>query len=85
MVSDPVIVALITGVCAVIGQWLISRAQNEKRKEEEIIRDERIEMRLQAVERKLDLHNGYAEKFSDIGRDIAVIKNEIKNLEKFGG
>lgn len=85
MVSDPIIVALITGVFAVIGQWLISRAQNEKRKEEEIIRDERIEMRLQAVERKLDLHNGYAEKFSDIGRDIAVIKNEIKNLEKFGG
>ena len=80
--SDPVLVALITGLCAVVGQWLISRSQNEKRKEDEIERDTRLEMRLQSVERKLDEHNGYAKRFAEIQTDIAVIKNDIKNLYK---
>ena len=35
--SEPVLIALITGLCAVVGQWLISRSQNEKRKVEEAI------------------------------------------------
>lgn len=80
--SDVVIVALITGVCSVIGQWLISRSANEKRKVEEAVRDARLEDRLKAVERKLDVHNGYAEKFTEISTDIAVIKNDIKTLYK---
>lgn len=80
--SDPVLIALITGACAVIGQWLISRSQNEKRKEEEIERDTRLEMRLQSVERKLDEHNGYAKRFGEISTDIAVIKNDIKHLRE---
>ena len=80
--SDPVLVALITGLCAVVGQWLISRSQNEKRKEDEIERDTRLEMRLQSVERKLDEHNGYASKFASIQTDIAVIKSGLKHLRE---
>ena len=78
--SDPVLVALITGLCAVVGQWLISRSQNEKRKVDEAIRDARLEDRLKSVEKKLDEHNGYAQRFSIIQTDIAVIKNDIKTL-----
>ncbi len=80
--SDVVIVALITGICSVIGQWLISRNQNEKRKIEDAVRDARLEDRLKSVEKKLDEHNGYAEKFTSISTDIAVIKNDIKTLYK---
>ena len=80
--SDIVIVALITGICSVIGQWLISRNQNEKRKIEDAVRDARLEDRLKSVENKLDEHNGYAEKFTSISTDIAVIKNDIKTLYK---
>lgn len=78
--SDTVLVALITGLCAVVGQWLISHSQNEKRKQDEIERDTRLEMRLQSVEKKLDEHNGYAQRFATIQTDIAVIKNDIKTL-----
>lgn len=80
--SDIVVVAIITGVCSVIGQWLISRNANEKRKVEDAVRDARQEDRLKEIEKKLDIHNGYAEKFSEIGMDIAVIKNDIKTLYK---
>lgn len=80
--SDPVLIALITGLCAVVGQWLISRSQNEKRKVDDAIRDARLEDRLKSVEKKLDEHNGYASRFAEIQTDIAVIKNDIKNLYK---
>lgn len=82
--SDPVLVALITGLCAVVGQWLISRSQNEKRKVDEAIRDARLEDRLKSVEKKLDEHNGYASRFAEIQTDIAVIKNDIKTLYRKG-
>ena len=78
--SDPVLIALITGLCAVVGQWLISRSQNEKRKVDDAIRDARLEDRLKSVEKKLDEHNGYASRFATIQTDIAVIKNDIKTL-----
>lgn len=77
-----ILVAVIAGGCSVFGQWLISRKQNKERATAEAVRDARLEDRLVAVEKKLDLHNGYAEKFSDIGKDIAVIKNDIKTLYK---
>lgn len=79
-VSDVVIVAIITGVCSVVGQWLISRSANEKRKVDEAVRDARLEDRLKSVEKKLDEHNGYAARFAEIQTDIAVIKNDIKTL-----
>ena len=80
--SDAIIVALITGVCAVLGQWIITRGQAQKRKTDEAVRDARLEDRLKSVEKKLDEHNGYASKFGEISVDIAVIKNEIQNLQR---
>lgn len=80
--SDVVIVAIITGICSVIGQWLISHNANVKRREDEAVRDARLQDRLESVEKKLDEHNGYAAKFADIQTDIAVIRNDIKTLYK---
>ena len=36
------------------------------------------------IEEKLDIHNGYAEKLTDIAKRIAVIENDIKTLYKKG-
>ena len=51
---------------------------------EDAIKEQRLEFRLKSIENKLDTHNGYAEKLGDIQTDIAVIKNDIKNLYKKG-
>ena len=80
--SDAVIVALITGLCAVVGQWLISRKQAEDKRNEDIERETRLDERLKGVEKRLDMHNKYAEKFGEIQTDIAVIKNEIRNIKE---
>ena len=83
--SEGVLIALITGLCAVVGQWLISHNQNEKRKVDDAVRDAKLEDRLQRVENQLSIHNHYAERFAEIGTDIAVIKNDIKTLYKEKG
>ena len=80
--SDIVIVAIITGICSVIGQWIISHNANEKRKIEDAVRDARLDDRLVGVEKRLDTHNNYAEKIGDIQRDISVLATEIKNLKE---
>ena len=83
--SEGIWIAIITGAFAVIGQWLISRSQNEKRKIEDAVRDARLDDRLSGVEKRLDEHNNYAARFSEIQTDIAVIKNDIKTLYKEKG
>lgn len=83
--SDAVIVAIITGACAVIGQWLISRQQTTKRKIDDAVRDAKLDDRLAGVEKRLDEHNNYASRFTEIQTDIAVIKNDIKTLYKERG
>lgn len=80
--SEAVIVALITGICAVVGQLIITRQQTAKRRIDEAVRDAKLDDRLARIEERLDSHNSYAEKFVAFGTDIAVIKNDIKTLYK---
>lgn len=70
MVSDVIIVAIITGICSVIGQWLLSRE-----------REIRLDERLKSVEKKLDEHNSYAQKFETIQIDIAKISTKLESVE----
>ena len=56
--------------------------QEEQRRKDEAVRDAKLEMWMRGVEEKLELHNGYAQKLSEIQTDIAVIKNDIKTLYK---
>ena len=79
---ESIIVAIITGVFAVIGQLLISRNQASKRKVDDAVRAAKLDERLARIEERLDSHNSYAEKFTQFGTDIAVIKNDIKTLYK---
>ena len=80
--SETIVVAIITGICAVFGQWLITRQQTAKRRIDEAVRDAKLDDRLGRIEERLDSHNSYAEKFVEFGTDIAVIKNDIKTLYK---
>ena len=79
--SEAIIIAIIAALGSVFGQWLISRKQSQDRAIAEAERETRLDMRLQGVEKRLDEHNNYASKIGGIQTDIAVIKNDIKNLK----
>ena len=80
--SEAIIIAIIAALGSVFGQWLISRKQSQDRAIAEAERETRLDMGLQGVEKRLDDHNNYASKIGSIQTDIAVIKNEIKNLKE---
>ena len=91
--SDTVITALIMTAGTVICQILINANNRKKRKAEsdeenkqkaveKAVKDEKLETRLAGIEHKLDIHNGYAEKLTNIEKSMAVIENDIKTLYK---
>ena len=80
---NPTVVAALIGAAASIIVNLISAwQQNSRRRIEESIREARLEERLKSIEKKLDEHNGYAQKIGGIQQDIAYIKGK---MEKAGG
>ena len=79
---EAIIVAVITGACAVVGQLIISSAQAKAREADRIIRDAEVQLRLKTIEEKLDIHNGYAEKLGEIAVEMAEIRTEIKNIKE---
>lgn len=87
--SDVVLAALIGAAASIVVNLITLIGQNNKRKTDEAVKDERLENRLKNIEKKLETHNNYAEKLEGIQKDmgeiqtdIAVIKNEISNLQR---
>lgn len=90
-----VLAALISALAAIIVGAINAQSQRKKftselkerdieREKAEAVRDAKLEMWMKAVDKKLDQHNGYAERFSEIGEDIAAIKADVKNLYRKG-
>lgn len=86
-----VLAAALSALAAIVVGVLNNRSQRKKfadelhardieRDKAEAVRDAKLEMWMQTVDKKLDSHNGYAERFSEIGEDIAAIKADVKNL-----
>lgn len=86
--SDAVLVGLISVAGSIIVQLIVSQnraresdaalARHEQKQQDSI---DKINEWMVKVDKKLDIHNGYAEKFGDIQKDIEVIKTTIKFKE----
>ena len=83
---ESIAVAIITGVLAVLGTYVGNVAITRKKTREDAIREAKREQeltdRLDQLEKKVDEHNGYAKRFEEIGKDIAVIKTELGFIRK---
>ena len=83
---ENIAVALITGVLAVLGTYVgnvtISRKKTREQAIRDAKRDQELTDRLDRLEKKVDEHNGYAKRFEEIGKDIAVIKTEVSFIRK---
>jgi peptidoglycan hydrolase CwlO-like protein len=83
---ESVIVAIITGILAVLGTYVGNVTISRKKSREDAIRDAKKEQklndRLDRLENKVDEHNNYGKKFGEIQNDIAIIKTKIEILGK---
>lgn len=92
--NDAVLVGLISASGAIVSQIIISYSKTKEtnatlaaheQKQQDAI--DNIHTELAEVKKRLDSHNGYAEKFANASKDIAVtqkdvefIKEQLKNL-----
>jgi hypothetical protein len=83
---EGIVVAIITGVLAVLGTYVGNVTISRKKSREDAVREARREQnltdRLDRLEKKVDEHNGWGEKIGDIKQDIAIIKTEVEILRK---
>lgn len=70
--------ALIGSITSIIIFLLTNWSQNQKRRIEDAAREAKLEERLKSIEKKLDTHNGYAEKIGSMEQNIAYIKGKIE-------
>ena len=78
MEFESILVAVITGVFAVIGQYLIARENKRKSDTEQAVKDALMAQRLDTIETKLDEHNGYAKRFEEVAVSLAELRTELK-------
>lgn len=87
--NPTVLAAMITGVvtlsvCLINNyfqnrKWKTEQEEREhKQKEEQAIRDAKLEMKLSSIEKKLDEHNGYADKIGSIEQNLAYIRGKME-------
>lgn len=78
-IMNPTVQAALIGsitsiIVCLLGFW----NQNRKRRELEIERDTKLDMTLASIERKLDEHNGYADKIGSIEQNLAYIRGKLE-------
>lgn len=82
MMSDAIIVALISACATVLAQLAIN-AQNKKEMSiTQAVRDKDVDDRLKVIEEKLEAHNSYAEKFATLTTTIVAMQKDIEYLKE---
>lgn len=83
-----IIVAIISCLGGIIGAFLAVRKGNREseikdaqREQRQSDRLDRIDEKISNLEHKVDIHNGYAEKFGDIAKQMTAMAKDIEYLK----
>lgn len=83
--SETLLGYVISGVFAIIGSYVANVALTIRKNREQEIKDAQREQwqqdQFDAINHKLDIHNGYAEKFGDISRSMVAMQKDIEYLK----
>ena len=79
---------LITAMASIVGAYFAVKKSNHEKEVQDARREERYNARIDGVEKsvnrlekKVDEHNGYAEKFAQNSESLAVLATKIENIE----
>lgn len=76
--TEAIIVAIITGLFAIIGQYMVARSQNKQRDITEAKREQQLLDRLDRLEEKVNLHNNVIERTYELEKKVAVIEQKVE-------
>lgn len=76
--SDTVLVAIITGGVTLTVNLLANWSARKKDAIERAVSEQEIKDKLDILEKKVDIHNGYAERFGEIEKAIVRIDTKLE-------
>lgn len=83
-----IVVALISATGGVLGAAMAVRRGNRENEIKDALREQRQSDRLDRIDekiaelsKKVDVHNGYAEKFGEVAKSMAVMAKDIEFLK----
>lgn len=83
-----IVVALISATGGVLGAAMAVRRGNRENEVKDALREQRQSDRLDRIDekiaelsKKVDVHNGYAEKFGEVAKNMAVMAKDIEFLK----
>lgn len=76
--SDNVIIALITASVTLAVNLLANWSDRKKLSLKQAVRDQEIKDKLNVLEKKVDIHNGYAKRFGEIEKAIVRIDTKLE-------
>ena len=86
--ATSIIVAVISSLGGIIGAYLavqkgnreneIKDAQREQRQSDRL---DRIDEKVEELGKKVDIHNGYAEKFGEVAQSMTAMAKDIEYLK----
>ena len=79
---------VVTALAGIVGAYLAVRKGNQEREIKDAQREQRqsdrldvIDEKISRLEKKVDVHNGYAEKFAENNKTLAVMAKDIEYLK----
>ncbi len=82
MITESIIIAIITAVTTITGTFLVNRREIHKKNNKKEQWESFIEQRINIIEKKIDEHNHYAQKFREIEKSIIAIQKDIEYIKK---
>ena len=86
--GESVLIALITGILAVLGSYVGNVTISRKKSREDAIRaaknEQKMVDRLDRLEKKVDEHNFWGKKFGDTTEAIKAMQKDIEWMKKLG-
>ena len=79
--TETIICTIITAVAGIVGAYAAVQKGRREDAIKDAVREQKQADRLEAIEHKLDIHNGYAEKLGVIGETIVAMKKDIEFLK----
>ncbi len=86
-----IITALLAAIASIAGSYLTNEKRRRDEATEDAVKEQKQNDRLESIERKLDIHNGYAEKLGDmeksmsgLDKSVALMQKDIEYMKKGG-
>ena len=76
------IIGILGGILGILNQLSSLRKAQEEQIRKQAVRDTQLDDKLREIENKIDVHNGWGDKFTSITEAMIEMRNDIKWIKE---